>query len=130
MRLLLVILLVLGALAPTSALASDWYRCRIDGQVRQACCCPQQEENDERGRGDPPGIERSCCCDVDRVDGRTSDLRARTEATAASAGAMITLEAGSEMPATPAAVAVLATSTPAQPRGPPSLFLRNCSLLI
>ena len=129
-RLPLILLLILAALAPTSAMASEWYRCQADGEVRQACCCPQQEEGEEPAPDSPQGIERSCCCDIDRADPRTSDLRATAEAGSVVAGLAMPIETVRMMPATPEAVAVVAISTPAQPRGPPSLFLRHCSLLL
>lgn len=58
---------VLMPLAVMVGLRSAWaaYACRIDGEVRDACCCPKPEkERDHAPADEAPGITASCCCDV------------------------------------------------------------------
>ncbi len=48
-------------------LRSAWaaYACRMDGQIREACCCPKQETNSEHAPADgAPRMAASSCCDV------------------------------------------------------------------
>lgn len=44
-------------------LRSAWaaYACSIDGEVREACCCP---EDPEHGPVDATRIDARCCCDI------------------------------------------------------------------
>lgn len=47
-------------------LRSAWaaYACRMDGQIREACCCPDQD-TDERAPADgAPRMAPASCCDV------------------------------------------------------------------
>lgn len=72
-------------------LRSAWaaYACRIDGEIRDVCCCPKKEKDrDGTPADDPPRIAASCCCDItigestdgpqahktERVDGNDSPL--------------------------------------------------------
>lgn len=55
-------------------LRSAWaaYACRIDGEVRKACCCPQKEKDSDRAPADEPArMSASCCCDI--TVGETAD---------------------------------------------------------
>ena len=57
-------------LAMLIGLHSAWaaYACRIDGQVRDACCCPKKQDA-ERAPGDTaPRMAGSCCCDITIAD--------------------------------------------------------------
>jgi hypothetical protein len=122
----LVILFLVAAFAPTSAMASDWYRCRMSGKAMQKCCCPV-----EKARAPQPqaAVRGACCCDVEHSVVRSADPRVRADA------------ASVEMLVPPLPVRVLprlelaerpqlvAASAVAQPRGPP-VFLRNLTLIL
>jgi hypothetical protein len=45
-------------------LRSAWaaYACRMDGEVRSACCCPKAKAKVPAGTA--PRVEARCCCDV------------------------------------------------------------------
>jgi hypothetical protein len=51
-------------------LRSAWaaYACRIDGEIREACCCPKKEKTEKDRERAPvdeaPRMAASCCCDV------------------------------------------------------------------
>lgn len=48
-------------------LQSAWaaFACRMDGEVRDRCCCPSKQDRDDRKvAGDAPRIEARCCCDI------------------------------------------------------------------
>ncbi len=128
MRLPLCILLALAALAPTSAMASEWYQCRADGVTRPTCCCPPAA--DEAAAPDaPPTISRAGCCTVDVVDGSTSDLRTLTSLASTALPAVIPqVTIAAPPPAPPWRRTRHARSS--QPRGPPALYLQHCALLI
>jgi hypothetical protein len=68
------LLLVLVSL-PTQVLV----RCRMDGRVRAACCCPRGEAGANRLAG--PGVEAPDCCDriVARQEAVRSTVAAQTE---------------------------------------------------
>jgi hypothetical protein len=54
-------------LALLIGLRSAWaaYACRIDGEVRDACCCPKKEKDRDRAPADEaPSMAASCCCDI------------------------------------------------------------------
>lgn len=54
-------------LALLIGLHSAWaaYACRIDGEVRDACCCPKKDKDRDRTPADePPRIAASSCCDI------------------------------------------------------------------
>ncbi len=46
-------------------LESAWaaYACRMDGEVRDRCCCPAVPRAEATG-ADGPAIDARCCCDV------------------------------------------------------------------
>lgn len=48
-------------------LRSAWaaYACRMDNQIREACCCPEKETDGERAPADgAPRMASASCCDV------------------------------------------------------------------
>lgn len=127
MRRPLVLLLLVAALAPTSAMASEWFRCRVDGEARKSCCCPAEEREQDPAR--PPELTATKCCDVDQFAGRTLDARAMPDAVpiaiAPPVRAVIRLA-----PAEVAASDSVPETEVAQPRGPPSLFAQRILLLV
>ena len=54
-------------------LRSAWaaYACRIDGEVRNACCCPKKDKDSDRAPVETPRMSASCCCDI--TVGETAD---------------------------------------------------------
>ena len=123
----LVLLLLIAALAPTSAMASDWIRCRTDGESRRTCCCPADEREEDPAR--PPELAATGCCDVDRLPGRSLDARAMPDVPSLALAPPVR----TVVRVSPVAIAEIA-ATPqtevAQPRGPPSLFAQGCLLLV
>jgi hypothetical protein len=45
-------------------------RCRYDGRVRTACCCPA--ERDAHSAQRPPSMKAACCCDREVVAAQAS----------------------------------------------------------
>jgi hypothetical protein len=123
----LVLLLLIAALAPTSAMASEWIRCRTDGEARKTCCCPPDAREDDPTR--PTEIAAAKCCDVDHLAGRALDARAIPDVSPfAIAPPVRTVVRIAPMPAT--TLDVVSQTEVAQPRGPPSLFAQNILLLV
>jgi hypothetical protein len=123
----LVLLLLIAALAPTSAMASEWIRCRTDGEARKTCCCPADEREADPTR--PTEIAAANCCDVDQIAGRTLDARALPDISPfAVAPPVRTVARIAPMPV--ATLVVVSQTEVAQPRGPPSLFAQNILLLV
>jgi hypothetical protein len=120
-------LLLIAALAPTSAMASEWMRCRTDGAARKTCCCPAEERDEDPSR--PPELAATKCCDVDQFAGRTLDARAMPDVSPI----MLAPPVRSVIRVAPTAVAAVDTVSQtevAQPRGPPSLFAQSILLLV
>ncbi len=137
-RSLVIALLVVAALAPTTAMASAWFRCQVDGVARARCCCPaptpltDEERAAERERQRDPSrpaeLAATTCCDVERSDARVRDARALPGVELALAPpprAVVRV-------ATEATVAVTAASAwvAPLPRGPPTLFHQHIALLV
>lgn len=123
----LVLLLLIAALAPTSAMASEWIRCRADGEARNACCCPADDRDEDPAR--PAELTAASCCDVDLLAERTLDARALPDvlsiAIAPPVRTVIRVA-----PTEIGAFEISPQTEVAQPRGPPSLFAQGCSLLV
>ncbi len=107
--------------------ASAVFRCQIDGEARDVCCCPKPESTHETG---DPLASRACCCQVELARSVASDVRVQTEK----------LETTKLVHPTIVVMAVIApvhrpvyTTTrwfaDHPPVGPP-LILQKCSLLI
>ena len=128
MRRPLVLLLLIAALAPTSAMASEWIRCRVDGgQARKTCCCPTEQRDEDPSR--PPELAASKCCDVDQMAGRTLDARAMPDVSPI----MLAPPVRSVIRVAPtegAAIEAVPQTEVVQPRGPPSLFAQSVLLLV
>ena len=123
----LILLLLIAALAPTSAMASEWIRCRTDGEARKTCCCPVDEREEDPAR--PAELAAAGCCDVDQLPGRALDARVMPEI------ASITLAPPVRTVIRVAPLEIAATDAApqtevAQPRGPPSLVAQNILLLV
>ena len=123
----LVLLLLIAALAPTSAMASEWIRCRTDGEARKSCCCPADDRDEDPSR--PPELAATSCCSVDRMAGRSLDARVMPEV-AAIAIAPPLRTVIRVVPVEPVAIDVMPQTEVAQPRGPPSLLSLGCLLLV
>lgn len=69
-------------LALLIGLRSAWaaYACRIDGEVRDACCCPKKDRDRDRAPADePPRIAASCCCDITIAESTDGPQAHKTE---------------------------------------------------
>jgi len=124
----LILLLLVAAIAPTSAIAAEWYRCRTSGETMSSCCCSAKDRV-EAVVPDASEARPACCCDVERTEALSSGPRLRV---GEGVVAPLISPAPTEAPrllVAPSIVAVDVTSTPALPRGPP-VFLRNLTLLI
>ena len=121
------------ALAPLLLLAvylpgQSMLRCRIDGLLRSACCCPQKSEAQDSG----PVVKAQDCCDRDD----TVTKRPAMESARCSAADAVSAASYSLLPALVSVVlAVPAVSAPAwqahgPPReGPPSVLLKHAFLI-
>jgi hypothetical protein len=123
----LILLLLIAALAPTSAMASEWIRCRIDGEARKTCCCPPDEREEDPSR--PAEIAATGCCDVDKLAGQSADPRAMPDIAAIAIAPPVRTVVRLAPPEI-AVVDLAPAMEAAQPRGPPSLFALGCSLLV
>lgn len=111
-------------------LQSAWaaFACRVDGEVRDACCCPKKSADH---RDDAPHIIAPCCCDVtihDRADGPDARQAERSDPLAIPA---FVAPSVLTTPARPA-FGVLANTRFAFARPPPPsvpAFLANRSIL-
>lgn len=131
MRRVIISLVVLVVLSPTMALAAEWYRCTADGQVRSACCCPGEAEQDEDIPGDaPPDARSSCCCDIEAASVPASSPRMTADAGGGLA-AIAVPRAVVDVQSPPIGVVLRPAPAVARPssRAPP-LFLANCSFLL
>lgn len=128
-RPVLLLLFALAALAPTTATASEWYRCRTMGVAQQTCCCPKKSQAKERRASEHPQAKAACCCDVELSEARARDSRASAPAS----GFLLVPPSAVEHvafapPRTELDIGVAVT--PRQSQGPPALYLRHCSLLL
>jgi hypothetical protein len=122
-----------AALAPLLLLAvylpgQVMLRCRIDGLLRPACCCPQAVEARETG----PVVKAQDCCDREMTaDQRSAAAPARTSAVDMTAAVSVTLPAAavSVVLAEPAASAG-AWQAHGPPRPGPRMVLLKRSFLI
>jgi len=132
-RRILITLVVLVVMSPTMAMAAAWYRCAMDGEMRSACCCPDDgsEEETDVPSDAPPALEATCCCDVESLSAPASQPRIKVDTTLSALGAAVVprlvTDVESPLPATP----LLSASCEVRPpsRAPP-LFLSHCSLLL
>ena len=73
-------------------LRSAWamYACQIDGEVRDACCCPKKEKDRDREPADEaPRMAASCCCDVTVGESSDAPQARETDRTQANDGAVV-----------------------------------------
>jgi hypothetical protein len=58
-------------LAAVSLQSQVVLRCRMDGQVREACCCPGQKGEQPA----VPAVSATCCCDREISEHRLPSIR-------------------------------------------------------
>ncbi|AMV70675.1 hypothetical protein DBW_0275 [Desulfuromonas sp. DDH964] len=123
------IFLLLSMLAPAGSLGSVLYQCRMDGQVRQACCCR------DAGSQQTPLVAfggQEGCCDLKAAEDQpTPATHERTLLTidapqVACLPPSVTHSRLSELPRSNPPEDVLVH----KPRGAPPVYLRTCSFLI
>ncbi|HET9626537.1 MAG TPA: hypothetical protein VFP84_34480 [Kofleriaceae bacterium] len=59
MRRVVLTLLIAAVLLPAAVFARIGFLCQLDGQLRAACCCPDQGK---RGAEAPATLRAACCC--------------------------------------------------------------------
>lgn len=129
MRRVVLILLALVVLVPSSSWASALYRCGHDGEVRSACCCPAKTKHHDKNRGADAQIKPACCCKITTIEARESSVRSAPPVALDVAPAIVPVVIAIAVTVTPVRVARL-DREPAQ-RGPPEpLFVRHCSFLL
>jgi hypothetical protein len=126
----LLLLFALAALAPTTAMASEWYRCRTMGVVQQTCCCPKKSQAKEQPASDQPQAKAAGCCDVELSEARASDPRSSAPASGFLPVPPSAVERVAFATHGGAELAIDLAVTPRQSQGPPALYLRHCSLLL
>ena len=86
-RRILVTLVVLVVMSPTMAIAAAWYRCTMDGEVRSACCCPEDKSEEATDiPSDAPPVLRATCCEVETLSAAASQPRLKADLTLAALG--------------------------------------------
>ncbi len=131
-RRILVTLVVLVVMSPTMAIAAAWYRCTMDGEVRSACCCPEDKSEEATDiPSDAPPVLRATCCEVETLSAAASQPRLKADLTLAALGAMVVPRTVTDVETPPFALPIRSASRAARPpsRAPP-LFLSHCSLLL
>ena len=122
----------LAALAPVLAVAvylpGQMLRCRIDGLLRPACCCPQEAEAQSSG----PVVRPQDCCDREVALGQRPTVAATRVADRDAAGT-------SPLAAITAPLAVVVSATEPSERargrhgpareGPPIVLLKHAFLI-
>ena len=126
-RRIVLTLLTLAVLLPSSAFARTSFLCGMDGKVRQACCCPSKQKKHEA----PPAstIRASCCCSITTIAPVTTPP-ATSEAKAAPVPPMVAIV--TVPPAVPSQIqrVTVAPRSLAPPDPERSLFVRHCALLL
>lgn len=121
--------LALSMLAPTGSLGSVLYQCRLDGQVRQACCCQ------DAGTQPPSSVVfdgQEGCCDLKEAKDQPASATHERILLSVDAPQVVDLPLAiaysplSELSFKAPAGGVLAHP----PRGAPPVYLRTCSFLI
>lgn len=131
-RRILVTLVVLVVMSPTMAIAAAWYRCTMDGEMRSACCCPDETDEEADVPSDaPPVLQSACCCDIETLSAPASQPRMTADSTFAALGAAIAPRTVTDVETAPVAISFRSAPHEARPpsRAPP-LFLSHCSLLL
>ena len=63
-RRIILTILTLALLLPSAAFAGARFLCAMDGQVRNACCCPTKATKQKRDTEPLTRMSGSCCCKV------------------------------------------------------------------
>lgn len=120
--------LLLSMLVPAGSLSSMLYQCRLDGQVRQACCCRDAASQQAR----PISFGQEGCCDLKMAEDQP------TPATHERALPSIDAPQAADLPPeiSCSRLSELSFKPPSGgelfhlPRGAPPVYLRTCSFLI
>jgi hypothetical protein len=121
-------LLALAVLLPSSAFARTSFLCRMDGQVRHSCCCPSKAK--QHDAAPESTIRAQCCCSSTTVAPAASPPAAH-ETKAAPAPDVVAIIA----PAPYVAPRIERAAVRPRALAPPdsdhrSLFARHCALLL
>ena len=127
MRRVVLTLLTLAVLLPSSAFARTGFLCSMDGQLRQSCCCPSKAKKHDA----PPisTIRAQCCCKT-----LTAAPVTQPPTTHESKGAPVpdVVAIVTTVPTITASIArvTIAPRALAPPDPERSLFVRHCALLL
>jgi hypothetical protein len=126
-RRVILTLLTLAVLLPSSAFARTNFLCSMDGQVRSSCCCPAKTKKHEA----PPVsmIRAQCCCKITTV-AATSQPPATHEAKAVPLPPVVAIITTVPSLASRVERATIAPRALAPPDPDRSLFVRHCALLL
>ena len=127
MRRVILTLLTLAVLLPSSAFARTSFLCSMDGQIRSSCCCPAKEKHHEA----PPisTIRAQCCCKITTF-APASQPPTTHETKAAPLPDMVAIVAPAPFITSRVERATVAPRALAPPDPDRSLFVRHCALLL
>ncbi|HVV88672.1 MAG TPA: hypothetical protein VHE35_36760 [Kofleriaceae bacterium] len=131
MRRAFIALVTLVVLWPTVAMASGWYRCRLDGMTRGPCCRAAVAAERKAPPLAMPELRRTSCCEVEAGPVASVDRQPTTTPPGPAPAVLPAVNVVSELaPPVPAPLRVPVTrAAPASSRAPP-LFLAHCAFLI
>ena len=119
--------LLLTMLVPATSLGSLLFQCRLDGQIRQACCCQHMEKEQA---GFKVSAVATGCCDLSlESDEQSSDLLPHSTTQLDASFLTTPSIAVLSFPEHPRKIFPLGAQLYPPRRGPP-VFLRVCSFLI
>jgi hypothetical protein len=124
----LALLMALGVLVPSSAVASIFYVCQMTGQAGPSCCCASSER-EQRQEREQARFERPACCTAEVAHAErapavpSSPAEVPVAALVETISQLVLYEAGS------AANVWNAQRSRAPPHRGPPLYLENCSFL-
>ena len=128
MRRVVLTLLTLAVLLPSSAFARTNFLCSMDGKIRQACCCPSKQKKHEA----PPvsSIRANCCCSITTVAPVTTPPATNEAKAAPVSPPMVAIVATPPAMLSQIARVAVAPRSLAPPDPERSLFVRHCALLL
>ena len=127
MRRVVLALLTLAVLLPSSAFARTSFLCSMDGKVRESCCCPAKAKQHDAQPNS--AIRAACCCKVTTI-APVSQPPGTHEIEATSVPPPVAVVAPAPILAPQIARVVVAPRALAPPDPDRSLFVRHCALLL
>jgi hypothetical protein len=122
-------LLILAVLLPSTAFARIGFLCRGDGELRAACCCPELARQHAASPGSSSTLRASCCCQR-LTAAAPSHAPATPEASPAPVPDPTAIIASTPRIAPVTGSVASSPRTTAPPDPERSLFARHCALLL